>query len=601
MKKIFIILVILSFTYLFGNILKVGVYENPPLMYAENGKIKGILPEIMDYIFKKENIDVKYVYLNFSEGLEYLENDLIDILLGVGYTKDRSEIFKYNTVPLYDTYGKIFTLKNTKIHNFFDLKNKTIGVLKNDIFYLGEKGLKKIDETFDLNIRFLEYNTYEDIFRALIKKEIDAGLVNYYVGMMLYKKYNAFETPISFYLINAYLIYHKDNLREIIHKIDSNLTNLKSNPNSVYYTITSKYLHNAKIPLWITLILTISLLILIVLALIIWVMNNIIKRKTAELRKQIQITKNQNLELEYLLKSLKEYTKELNITKEKLEKSEMLLKSIIENSQDGILYVDKNLNIILANSVFKKWAKRDFNKKIKENDNLKEIFKGEYQFFDEIEFSLKNEKNFIVEKAIKRLDGSIYWVSNNYYPIYRDSKVIGIALISRDITKLKENEFKLQKLAHYDSLTGIYNRNAGFHLLEELIFLSKREKKPVTIGFIDVDNLKIINDTYGHNEGDKALKVISETIKKHIRRSDILARYGGDEFFVGLYNCKLEDARRLEKNITEELKKLSKKSKINYSVSLGFIEYNHKETLDSIISKADKLMYKNKRKKNSNR
>ena len=293
-----------------------------------------------------------------------------------------------------------------------------------------------------------------------------------------------------------------------------------------------------------------------------------------------------------------EYTRELNITKEKLANSEKLLKSIIENSLDGILYVDKNLNVVLANSIFKYWTKRDFNKDIKKGDNLKDIFKGETRFFNELLSAMNEGKNFIVEKPIKRLDGSIYWVSNNYYPIYNDKlEITGVALISRDITELKENEEKLKQLAYFDPLTKVFNRRAGFHFMEELILLSKRENVPLTIGFIDVDNLKTINDKYGHAAGDSALKIIANTIKKFIRKSDIVARYGGDEFFIGLYNCNLTGAKRLEEKITAELKKISEIEKIDYSISFGFIEYDHSETLDSIISKADEIMYQNKRKK----
>ncbi|SHE66320.1 PAS domain S-box-containing protein/diguanylate cyclase (GGDEF) domain-containing protein [Marinitoga hydrogenitolerans DSM 16785] len=598
MKKIILLFIIITLTQIsLSYTLKIGVYENPPLMYAEDGKIKGILPEIMNYIAKKEKFTPQYVYLNFSDALDYLENDLIDMVLGAGYTKERDKIFEYNSVPLYDTYGKIFTNKHTKIQNFIDLKHKKIGVIKDDIFYTGEKGLKNINEMLDLDINFIEFNTHEEMCKSLSKNEIDAGLLNYYSGITLYKKYNLVETPISFYIINAYIIYHKKSLKDIIQKIDIELSELKANKNSIYYTVTNKYIFNFKFPTWIKLFVFFSLIILISLSFIILLMRNIIQKRTIELKKQIEITKSKNEELRFLLDSLEAYTRELQFTKEKLEKSETLLKAIIENSQDGILFVDKKLNIILANSVFKKWTKRDFKKELKEGDNLKDVFKGENLFFKEIEIAIKEKRKFFVEKEIKRFDGSKYWVSNSYYPIFQSKEIQGIALISRDITKSKKNELVLQKMAHFDSLTNVYNRHAGFQLLNEIISLSKRNGIPVTIGFIDVDNLKNINDTYGHFEGDKSLKIIANTIKKHIRESDIVARYGGDEFFIGLYNCRLENARRLEKNIAKELKKLSEKNKINYSVSFGFIEYNHSETLDSIISKADEIMYKNKRKK----
>ncbi|GAB6190097.1 hypothetical protein JCM30566_18400 [Marinitoga arctica] len=600
MKKILLILLFISFAILNLSItLKVGVYENPPLSYAEDGKIKGIIPDIFNYIAKKEKIKIKYIYLTFNEAFNALENDLIDIVLPVGKTKERSEIFYYNNVPFLVNYGKIYSQKNLKIDNILDLKNKKIGVLKKDIYYTGDKGLKNISDEFNLNINFIEYNTYKEIFEALSKKEIDAGVINRFAGMALYNKYNnVSETPISFYLINAYLIYHNPNLKDIISKIDEDLRILKDNPKSIYYQIFNNYNQKSKIPSWLILLLLISSFVSFALFIIIWFMNYIIKKRTSELKKQIEISEKQKKEIEVLFNSLNEYTKELNKTKEKLLNSEKLLKSIIENSLDGILYVDKDLNVILANSIFKNWTKRDFNKELKEGDNLREIFEGEDRYFEEFELALKNEKNFIVEKPIKKLDGSIYWVSNNYYPIYNDrAELIGAALISRDITELKENEEKLKHIAYYDSLTNIFNRRAGFYFIEKLLLLSKRENAPIIIGFIDVDNLKTINDKFGHAAGDKALQIIANVIRKNIRNSDIVARYGGDEFIIALYNCTLNDTKRIEEKILSDLMQISEKEKINYSVSFGFIEYTHSETLDSIISKADKLMYENKKKK----
>lgn len=599
MKKLLIILIMgfISISY-FGITLKIGVYENPPLSYAEGGKIKGILPDVFNYIAKKENIEIKYMYLPFYETLDSLENDLLDIVLGVGYTKERGDIFYYNKIPFYTNYGKIYSQKNEKINTFFDLKNKKVGVLKKDIFYIGDKGIKKINDDFDLNIKFIEYNDYKEIFDALSKKEIESGVVSRFAGMALYRKYNVLETPISFYLINVYLVYHNQNLKNLISKIDNDLKTLKDDPKSIYYQTINKYIHREKIPSWVILLLIISIIAFVLFIFIIWFMERLIKKRTAELRTQIELSKKQKKEIENLFNSLNEYTKKLSKTKEKLANSEKLLKSIIENSKDGIIYVDKGLNVILANSIFKHWTKRDFCKDLKEGDNLKDIFKGEDRFFEEFKLSLNKGKNFIVEKPIKRLDGSTYWVSNNYYPIFNDkAEIIGAALISRDITELKENEKKLRNFAYYDSLTKAFNRRAGFHFMEELVLLSKRENTPITIGFIDVDNLKTINDKYGHAAGDKALQIISNVIKNNTRKSDIVARYGGDEFFIALYNCNLKDAKRIEENITNDLIEISKKEKINYSVSFGFIEYDHKETVDSIISKADEIMYQNKRKK----
>jgi hypothetical protein len=107
-----------------------------------------------------------------------------------------------------------------------------------------------------------------------------------------------------------------------------------------------------------------------------------------------------------------------------------------------------------------------------------------------------------------------------------------------------------------------------------------------------------------YKEGEEIKSILPEILEYIAKKEGFDIKYvystfavGGDEFFIALYNCNLKDAKRIEKNITNDLIEISKKEKINYSVSFGFIEYDHKETVDSIISKADEIMYQNKRKK----
>jgi diguanylate cyclase (GGDEF)-like protein len=170
-------------------------------------------------------------------------------------------------------------------------------------------------------------------------------------------------------------------------------------------------------------------------------------------------------------------------------------------------------------------------------------------------------------------------------------------IIKQKTLELNIKNIELKKLASTDSLTKVYNRRMGFELLNKLIILAKRNNKHLVIGFIDIDNLKYINDKYGHSVGDRIIKLISEIIKKHIRESDIIARYGGDEFFIGLYDCNIENAKRIENSIKRELIVINKIEKLPISVSIGFVEYENNKSLDEIISKADKIMYQNKIKK----
>lgn len=132
--------------------------------------------------------------------------------------------------------------------------------------------------------------------------------------------------------------------------------------------------------------------------------------------------------------------------------------------------------------------------------------------------------------------------------------IIGVAILGLifimaflyfDIKRAKKIAAKLKWQAEHDSLTGLYNRNSFDHRLNELVRDAKKWDNNHVLLFIDLDQFKIINDTNGHQAGDKLLQVLSEKLKKLIRQSDILARLGGDEFGVLLSNCNVEEGNRI--------------------------------------------------------
>ena len=107
-------------------------------------------------------------------------------------------------------------------------------------------------------------------------------------------------------------------------------------------------------------------------------------------------------------------------------------------------------------------------------------------------------------------------------------------LLLHKIHTLLERE---QENAQMDGLTGLINGRTFLEILQRHINLIGRIKRPITLAYIDVDNFKFINDEYGHAEGDQVLKTIGFTLKDHLRKTDIVARIGGDEFgkFVAPY------------------------------------------------------------------
>jgi diguanylate cyclase (GGDEF)-like protein len=162
-----------------------------------------------------------------------------------------------------------------------------------------------------------------------------------------------------------------------------------------------------------------------------------------------------------------------------------------------------------------------------------------------------------------------------------------------------KGEETLLALSLTDELTGLCNRRRFFILTEQYLKVAVRTKKRPLLLFIDMDNLKLINDHYGHNEGDQALIDLANTLKKTFRESDIIARIGGDEFVVLLESAD-ENSETLITRLHENLKDYNaQRSQRILSISLGTAQFDPESpiSIDELLSKADALMYVHKNRK----
>jgi diguanylate cyclase (GGDEF)-like protein/PAS domain S-box-containing protein len=173
--------------------------------------------------------------------------------------------------------------------------------------------------------------------------------------------------------------------------------------------------------------------------------------------------------------------------------------------------------------------------------------------------------------------------------------------VVRDITEIKEAQKKLQVYATMDILTGALNRRAGLVILEKQIHLCKRNNWDLTICYIDVDGLKDVNDTYGHQEGDDYILFVTNVLKEIIRESDGLCRLGGDEFLLVLPECDITKAdavlKRIVKSLDEHNLRKAKPYKIGFSYGLVKYDFAEQPKIGRLIARADMEMYKQKNKK----
>ena len=155
---------------------------------------------------------------------------------------------------------------------------------------------------------------------------------------------------------------------------------------------------------------------------------------------------------------------------------------------------------------------------------------------------------------------------------------------------------RLEFNAKYDYLTEVYNRHELFSLAKTEIYKSKRFKTPLSFLLFDIDWFKKINDKYGHITGDLVIKIIAKACQKRLRQSDIIGRYGGEEFLVLLPSTTLENAKLIGENIRKLIEELEidyDNKRIKVTISMGITETSGDTDLElqDFINNADKALY----------
>ncbi|AEE14537.1 diguanylate cyclase with PAS/PAC and GAF sensors [Thermodesulfobium narugense DSM 14796] len=291
-----------------------------------------------------------------------------------------------------------------------------------------------------------------------------------------------------------------------------------------------------------------------------------------------------------------------------LERAYFLLNNIIENLPDATFVINYEGKIISWNK-----ALEALTGKTKEKMIGKNYIDYSVLFYDEPRPLLanlilnKNEK-FLKEnyKVIYKSENIIY--AETFTPkIYnntgayvfvavskltdREGNVIGAIESIRDITENKKMEEELYELSVKDSLTDSYNRRYFEKRLEEEIERTKRSNIPFSLIMLDIDDFKVVNDNYGHEIGDKVLINIVKLVKNRIRKTDFIARWGGEEFMILLTNTNLHFAKKLALELKGGMYKLDIPEIEFVTASFGVTTYHESDTVNSIVKRVDKLMY----------
>jgi len=190
-------------------------------------------------------------------------------------------------------------------------------------------------------------------------------------------------------------------------------------------------------------------------------------------------------------------------------------------------------------------------------------------------------------------------------PLFSDSDIRGLLLVVTLFFSLVpifyylvRSSLRLHTLSITDELTGLYNRRGFFTFAEDCLMSAKRSEKRLMLLYADLDGLKEINDTSGHDEGDRLIKETAAILKSTYRTSDIIARIGGDEFVVFPVGTDEDHAAiiaaRLQENIEHFNAINNNRYKLRISTGIATYDPNSVQSIEELLSQADELMYKNK-------
>ncbi|MCP4214037.1 MAG: diguanylate cyclase [bacterium] len=268
---------------------------------------------------------------------------------------------------------------------------------------------------------------------------------------------------------------------------------------------------------------------------------------------------------------------------------------IISTINDPIIFIDKNFILLTINSA----ARKSFRKPKRDIIGLPAGRVLGQRFFDRT-FKPHIERCFQGEEVhtqewLRLPEGGRAYYNITYFPLTSRDTIVGAVINAVEITKMKRMEEKLKLLTVTDRLTGIYNRKKFNDVLDAELTRARRYPSELALVMIDIDHFKNINDTYGHDVGDKVLVEMAKVIKDNIRNSDTFARWGGEEFMLLAPHTNLQEAATLAETIRRFVASYSFNTVGTVTLSFGVTQFLLRDSLEVFLKRADMALYKAKK------
>ncbi len=298
---------------------------------------------------------------------------------------------------------------------------------------------------------------------------------------------------------------------------------------------------------------------------------------------------------------------ELRQSEETLRESEEKFRLLAHSAQDAIIMIDHEGTISFWNEAAEKIFGYSSQEATGKNchalivpPRYHEAYKEGFAEF--VKTGLGGAIGKTLELEALRKDGTGFPVELSLSAARLRGKWAAVGIV-RDISRRKQNEEKIRILAITDQLTGLYNRRGLLALAEQQLKMAERTQKGLILLFADLDAMKQINDTLGHDAGDEALVEAAQVLQEVFRKMDIIARVGGDEFAVLVPETSKEFIGIVERRLRDQLAlhnaRTGRAFSLSLSVGMAYCDSEQTCSLDELLTRADSLMYEQKRAKHA--
>ena len=282
-----------------------GLEQNPPLAgVSAAGKAEGLFVDLMDEVARLEGWQIEYISCPLAECLVQLENQRLDLMAPLAWSPERAQRFQFSTNDIVTNWGVIYSRPNAHLNSFLDLQGLKLGGVTNDIHF---QRLHDQLKPFGITVSYQEYANFDEVFRALERGDVQAGVVGRFFAMKRASAYKIEATPIIFNPIHVHLAMAPQLDPQVAEVINRRIAALKNQPDSVYHRSIARWLYKKNgfsQPVWLKALIWSLAAASLLMAGFILVLRGAVRSKTQKLQESQILLREKNVFLETLFNSI---------------------------------------------------------------------------------------------------------------------------------------------------------------------------------------------------------------------------------------------------------------------------------------------------------